>query len=152
MIEGDVDMLTKGIIMFVCGAIGLIATIIWILIDLVSKEKRESKIVDKAIMNTSKQPIKQAYNSVEFVQITESLSTNAPNDYTMEMNDFNDNDKTEGLNMTNPTQFTDDKYESTEKLQTHKNDMTEELSKTEALDRMNSNREETKVLSCLDQT
>jgi len=34
-------MLTKGMIMLICGGLGLIGTIIWILVDIINKDKRE---------------------------------------------------------------------------------------------------------------
>ncbi|HHV98553.1 MAG TPA: hypothetical protein GXX36_03105 [Clostridiaceae bacterium] len=53
----------SGEVMLIIGIVGLLAVIIWILVDLIRKDKREAKLVEKAVANTSKQPVKKSYNA-----------------------------------------------------------------------------------------
>lgn len=53
-------MLSKGIIMLLIGGVGLVLTIVWILVDLANRSKREEKIIKKAAENSASIPIRRS--------------------------------------------------------------------------------------------
>ena len=87
-------MKIPGMVMLTCGIVGLLAAIIWILVDLIRKDKREAKLVKKAALNTSKHPIKKLSNPAVSSQMTEGLSG------AVVLNKTESQDKTEGLDAT----------------------------------------------------
>lgn len=46
-------MLTKGIIMLIGGAIGLLGTLIWILVDILNKDKKKALWIEMATKNVA---------------------------------------------------------------------------------------------------
>jgi len=145
-------MQIPGVVMLAIGVVGLLAVIIWILVDLIRRDKREEKIVKKAVTNTPKQPAKKSYNTPVSLQMTGGLSGALVPGKTEGL------DRTAGLGETEAIGRTE-ALEETEALgktegldRTAGLDETEAIGQTEALERTEA-LEETEVLtSALDKS
>ena len=87
-------MLSKGLIIFIFGCILFIITLIWVFIDIKNKDKKESKLLSKVILENS-QGFKNNISDTEVISKTLEL-----NDETeiLENSLISDIDDTELLN------------------------------------------------------
>jgi len=139
------EMEIKHIIMeiaLVCGIIGLIATIVWIIADLARKDKRKEKIVRKAVANISGQSPNETLGAKASAQMTEVLPAGIHSSFHSGISSLQDLE-TEGLGNTASVQPAQGIDERTEKLRTQKTDIAEGFEKTEAMEEITEAMEET---------
>lgn len=66
-------MLTKGLIIMVIGIIGLLGVIIWTIIDIKNKDRKEQKLLDQAITNTHKNYDENNYEQYSLANSEDTL-------------------------------------------------------------------------------
>ena len=98
-------MLSKGLMIFIFGSILFIITLIWILIDIKNKEKREEKLLSKIILENA-QGFKNNIDETQMLSKTLDLSDETE---ILENNLIYDIDETLSLN--DETEYLDDETE-----------------------------------------
>lgn len=81
------------------GGVGLVLTIVWILVDLANRSKREEKIIKKAVKNSASIPIKRREETGQ-VNSASNEEVSIPKDLKMDSKMNNQGNDTLGDNIT----------------------------------------------------